>query len=194
MNDELSAKINNSIYYIIVFIISLLVVMFIPFIGSTVGIGLNLPTDTAGWIVWGTTKGIVSVLNVVLFDCFIKQARINVRDDVNYKKANEILGRITNKHEYKPKSPTRWMSQQYLTKGTTIFVSTALSTVALSQAILTFDWLSMLTYLFAVIMGVIFGILQMKKTELYWTQEYYEYAVMKEKEDKENDLCIEKGH
>ena len=191
MNDELYAKINNSIYYIIVFIISLLVVMFIPFIGSTVGIGLNLPTDTAGWIVWGTTKGIVSVLNVVLFDCFIKQARINVRNDDKYKKANEILGRITDKKEYKPKSPAHWMSQQYLTKGTTIFVSTALSTVALSQAILTFDWLSMLTYLFAVIMGVVFGVLQMKKTELYWTQEYYEYAIMKEKE---NDLCIEKGH
>lgn len=191
MNDELYGKINNSIYYIIVFIISLLVVMFIPFIGSTVGIGLNLPTDTAGWIVWATTKGIVSVLNVVLFDCFIKQARINVRDNDNYKKANDILGRITAKKDYKPKSPARWLSQQYLTKGTTIFISTAFSMVALSQAILTFDWLSMLTYLFAVIMGVVFGILQMKKTELYWTKEYYEYAIMKEIE---NDLCIKNGH
>lgn len=188
MSNELYQKLNNYIYYILIFLISLVVVLFIPFVGSTVGIGLNLPTTTAGWIVWGSTRGIVSILNVVLFDCFVKQAKINIREDEHYKKANEILGKISLSKEYKPKSPGQWLSKQYLSKGTTIFIGTALSVTALTQAVLTFDWLSMLTYLFAVFMGVIFGVLQMKKTEIYWTTEYYEYAIMKEKEIQDDNI------
>ena len=50
------------------------------------------------------------------------------------------------------------------------------TTVALTQAILSFDWMSMLTYLFTIVMGLIFGVLQMKTAEEYWTNEFWQYA------------------
>ena len=49
--------------------------------------------------------------------------------------------------------------------------------MALTQAILAFDWISFLVYLFTITMGIIFGVLAMKNAENYWTQEYYDYAV-----------------
>lgn len=64
-----------------------------------------------------------------------------------------------------------------------IFFGTALATVALTQAILTYDYVAMLTYLFTIGLGIVFGILQMKNVELYLTTEMYEYALMKEKEN-----------
>lgn len=86
-----------------------------------------------------------------------------------------------------PKSPHKWVSQQYGKKGTTIFLTTALSSIALTQAILSFDYVSMLTYLFTIIMGLIFGVLQMKTAEDYWTDEYLQYALMKQAEKERND-------
>lgn len=63
-----------------------------------------------------------------------------------------------------------------------IFLSTALATVALTQAALSFNWVDMLSYLFTIIMGIVFGILQMKTTEEYWRDEYLRYAKLKQDE------------
>lgn len=41
----------------------------------------------------------------------------------------------------------------------------------------------MLTYLFTIIMGLIFGILQMKRAEEYWTDEFWKYAKMIEEQN-----------
>lgn len=169
----------NTMYYIIIAILSLLTVLFLPMIGTTVGLAWALPTTTAGWVVFIATKLIVSVMNVLIFHCFMLQAKINIKDDANYQKANEILGRIRKK-EVAPRSPSRWNAQQYGTKGTTLFFSTTLATIALTQAIFTFDWVAALTYLFSMIMAVIFGLLQMKNAEEYWTTEYYQYAKQQE--------------
>ena len=57
-----------------------------------------------------------------------------------------------------------------------------MSVVALGQAILTFDWVAMLAYIFTIALGLIFGIMQMKKAEAYWTGEFYEYALKKQQE------------
>lgn len=46
-----------------------------------------------------------------------------------------------------------------------------------------FDWISFLTYLLTLIMGVIFGVLEMKTVEAFWTEEYYEYAKRLEEEN-----------
>ena len=43
----------------------------------------------------------------------------------------------------------------------------------------------MLTYLFTIIMGLIFGILQMRTAEEYWTNEYLEYAMMYKQQQEE---------
>ena len=172
-------KIKQSLYYIIIGVVSFIALVFLPMIGSTVGLGWNIPDTTVGWIVWVGSKIIVSTLNVLIFHCFMCQAKINVKDNENYKKAREILTDV-NLKEIKPRSPGKWKAEQYGKKGVTIFITSSLAVVALTQAVLTFDYISMLTYLFTIIMGLIFGILQMKTAEEYWTREYLEYALYRQ--------------
>lgn len=182
-------KFRQWLYYFIIGFVSLISLFFLPMLGSTVGLNWNIPNTVVGWIVWVVTKLIVAVLNIIIFHCFMLQAKVNVADNENYKKANEILLSVKKK-ERLPRSPEKWTSKQYFTKGVSIFLFSLLSAVALTQAILTFDWVSMLTYLFTIIFGVIFGVLQMKAAENYWTGEYYEFAIMIEKENELNELAV----
>lgn len=177
-------KIKQWMYYFIIGIISLIALTFLPMIGSTIGLGWNIPNTMVGWIVWVAVKIIVAVINVLIFHSFMCQAKLNVKDNKKYKEANEILGKIKIKN-FIPRSPKKWNTQQYTKKGTMIFITTALATVALTQAILTFDWIAMLTYLFTIIMGLIFGVLQMKSAEEYWTDEFWKYAIMVKEQQEE---------
>ena len=180
-------KIKLYTYYIIIGVVSLIALVFLPMVGSTVGLGFNVPNTTVGWIVWITVKLIMAILNVMIFYCFMEQAKVNVKDNEKFIEANRILEKTKDKRAKDPRSPGKWTSQQYGKKGTTIFITTMLATIALTQAILSFDYITMLTYLFTIVMGLIFGVIQMKSAELYWTDEYYKYALMVEREWKENE-------
>lgn len=180
------------LYYIIIGIISIISLVFLPMIGTQTGLAWNLPDTAIGWIIWGVLKLVIATINILIFHSFMQQAKINVKDDPKYKEALEILGRIQNK-KYIPRSPEKWTKKQYTTKGVSLFISSALTTIAFTQAILTFDWLAMLVYLFTIIMGVIFGIIQMKMAEEYWTDEFWKYAKMVEAEENERQTqkCLE---
>lgn len=162
-------------YYIIIGIVSFIALVFLPMLGTAVDLAWAIPETPVGWIVWTVTKLIMSAVNILIFHSFVCQGKLNIRDDPHYKEAVKILGNVREKN-YVPRSPKKFLSQEYGKKGVTIFILTALSTVALTQAILTFDWVSMLTYLFTIIMGVIFGVLEMKRVEEFWTGEFYDYA------------------
>lgn len=176
-------KVKQWMYYFIVGIVSFVALVFLPMIGTEVGLGWSVPDTTVGWIVWATIKALVASLNVTIFHSFMQQAKLNVRDNPRYREANEILSRVKIK-KYIPKSPKKWNTEQYGKKGVTLFISTAFATIALTQAILTFDWVSMLSYLFTIIMGLVFGVLQMKTAEEYWTDEFWKYAKMVEENNK----------
>lgn len=169
-------------YYFIIAVVSLIALIFFPMLGSTVGLNWAIPTTTVGWIVWITIKVLVAILNVIIFHCFMCQAKTNIKDNPQYIEARKILKSLDNK-ETIPMAPNKWVTRQYTRKGSMIGVVTAASTIALSQAILTFDWIAMLTYLFTIVMGVIFGILQMKSAEEYWTEEFYDYALYVQKQN-----------
>lgn len=175
MNEALE-KIKAGLYYCIIAIISIIALVFLPALGSTVGIGLALPTTVAGWIIYITTKLIVAVINVLIFHCFRLQGKLNVSQDPNYLRAQELLRNYGKLKNYIPLSPAAWNKKQWSSKGITLFITSILSVFALTQAILSFDYIAMLTYLFTIIMGLVFGILQMKKEEEYWTLGYLEYA------------------
>lgn len=64
-----------------------------------------------------------------------------------------------------------------------------MSVVAIGQAVLSYEWSTALAYLFTLGMGIIFGIMQMKKAENYWTTEYYEYALMKKHMEEEQQIA-----
>lgn len=189
MNESSTAKMKarQNIYYIIIAIISFITVAFLPMVGSTVGLQWNLPDTTVGWIVWAVTRLVISIINVLLFYSFMEQAKLNVKDNERYQQANEILLK-SKKKEHEPKSPSKWQAEQYGKKATKIFLGSAMSVVAFGQAILSYDWVSMLSYIFTLAMGLIFGVMQMKKAETYWTTEYYAYAIKKQ----ESELLEEK--
>ena len=174
--NEAMEKLKAGMYYCIIAIISVVALVFLPAIGSTVGIGLVLPTTIAGWIVYITTKIIIAIINVLIFQCFRLQGKLNVKDSNEYKQATKLLKTVKRSKEYIPLSPAQWSRRQWGSKGLTIFITSILSVFALTQAILTFDWIAMLTYLFTILMGLIFGVLQMKREEEYWTVGYLEYA------------------
>ena len=194
MNESSTAKMKakQNIYYIIIAIISFITVAFLPMVGSTVGLQWNLPDTTVGWIVWAVTRLVISIINVLLFYSFMEQAKLNVKDNERYKEANEILLK-SKKKEHEPKSPSKWQAEQYGKKATKIFLGSAISVVAFGQAILSYDWVSMLSYIFTLAMGLIFGIMQMKKAETYWTTEYYAYALKKQESELEEkqEECLQ---
>ena len=186
--DSVKQSLKQGMYYIIIAVISFISVVFLPMLGSTLGLGWKIPDTTAGWVVWGASRAIVATINVLLFHSFMEQAKLNIKDNEHYKEARDILVKVKKK-EHKPKSPAQWNAAQYGKKGTTIFLSSAMSVVAIGQAVLSYEWATALAYLFTLGMGIIFGIMQMKKAETYWTTEYYEYALMRKRMEEEQQIA-----
>lgn len=171
------SKIKQCLYYYLIGLISLVSLVFLPMLGSDIGLDWNVPNTAVGWIVWLMNRLIIAVINVLMFYSFMQQAKLNIKDNPKYIEARTILEQ-QNARTVLPRSPQKWSQRQWMTKGASLFISSALATVALTQAILTFDWVSMLTYFFVILMGLVFGVLQMKSAEEYWTEEYYQYALM----------------
>lgn len=174
-------------YYVIIGILSLIMLVFMPMLGTEVGLQWNVPNTKVGWIVWIVSKLCSASFNVMIFHCFNKQGKQNVREHTNYVKAKEKLIGKNGKLVANPRSPGEYASDIYSKKGVTIFVTTVLGTIGLGQAILTFNPLEFIVQLISLIIGLIFGFLQMKNTEDYYTQEYLDYANMVEK--KEDKKC-----
>lgn len=173
--------------YIIIGIVSFISVVFLPFVGSTAVGALVLPSTLGGWLVFLFSKLAVAVINMLLFYCFMEQAKTNVKDNPRYIEANEILQR----HKLMNVvylAPDIWEAKQYKTKGVMVAITSILSAFALTQAILVFDWIAMLSYLFTVIMGLCFGVIQMNVSEEYWTNDYYYYAKQIEKENNNDNV------
>lgn len=181
---EIMMKLRQNLYYCLIAIASFVALVFLPMLGTNVDAGWNLPTNRRGWIVFIAIRIIVSILNVFIFASFINQGKLNVSDDPNYKKAQQLLAKVKNK-DYVPRSPRKFNAIEYGQKGVTVFLSTATSLVALTQAILSYDWIALLTYALTVTGSIVFGIFEMKKVEIYWTVEYLEYA--------ERQVALEEG-
>lgn len=166
--------------YAIIIVVSIIALLFLPMIGSTANLKLMLPNSRTGWVVYIVSKLCIVAINFVIFHSFMQQAKLNVRDNPKFIEANEIMGKIVS-NKYNPRSPEKWLKQQYGTKGTTLFITTLLGCVTLTQAVLAFDWTTLLTYLCVIVSGVIFGIFQMSTAEDFWTGEYWQYAKLIQK-------------
>lgn len=174
------------LYYSLIIVISIITLVFMPMMGSTVGLGFNLPNTAAGWVVYILTRFAVAGLNLLIFYCFMEQAKINVKDNEKYIEANKILELDDPERKYKPQSPREWNRKEYGKKGFMITLGSLLSAFALTNAILTYDWIVFLTYLVTLLLGLIMGVLQMRSAEYYWTNEYWQYAKGVQKKREEN--------
>ena len=174
--------------YIIIGVLSLISTCFLPMLGSKLGIGFNIPDTKAGWIVWILTKLCIVLVNILIFDQFVKQAKVNVRDNEQFKKAEEILNNVGDEDEEEILPAKMYISKLYKKKSISLTITTILGIFGLSNAILTFDWVSMLTYLFTIVMALIFGWITMNEVEEIWTDKHYKYALKIQKENLEKEI------
>ena len=200
-NEEksLREKLSLNFYYCLIFILSLLVMtvapMFTPSANTDLGIAAIFPHTPIGWAIYICTKLFVGVVNLLLFHCFVKQAKINIKDNEKYIEACKIY-EMYHPKEYNPRSPKEYFGQLYRRKGIMIFLTSILSAIVLTNAILSFDLTAFVTYSMTILMGIIFGILKMKEVEAYWIGEFYDAAMLlqnkyKKQEDFSNEHSTE---
>lgn len=175
--------------YIIIAILSLISVFFLPMLGSEAGVGLKLPNTSAGWIVYILTKLCIIAINMLLLDQFVKQSKVNVRDNKNFIEADEYFN--TKEVYEKLLTPKEFIGGIYKRKMLTTTICSILGVFGFTQAILVFDWVSMLTYMFTIVFGLIFGWITMNECEIYWTETYYK-LYLKEKEKKDAEISGER--
>ena len=179
-------------YYLIGFI-SIAIPLIFSLVGSAAGLAIILPTTIAGWIVWAIQLIMVGGANVAVFHCFIQQAKINVKDNERFITANKLLNQIQSKDNI-ARSPKQFFRREYGGKAISLFITSALSVFSLGQAILSFNLITLISYLITMSIGVIASYLEMKKVEEFWIEEYYQFAhqeverqKQKQKEQTTND-------
>ena len=161
--------------YVLIGLTSLVSLFFLPFLGSHVGLQIVLPDTTAGWIVFAFTKILVAGINVLIFHCFIEQGKLRSKNNPRYQEAVKILDVFKVKQKTLV-SPEVFFKKEYTHKGISIAITSMLSAFGLAQAVLTWDALTFLTYLFTILMGLVFGLLEMVKVESYLTTDFWYYA------------------
>lgn len=167
--------------YFIIAILATLVVFFLPMLGTSATLQFILPNTVAGWIVYISTKLCIVVINLLIYDQFMKRAKINVKDDPMFIEAERILADYFNEEEdILPAS--YYISKMYRSKMTSTAIFTILGVFGFTNAILTFDWVSMLSYTFTIIMALTFGWISMGEAEIIWIERHYKYAKRVEKE------------
>lgn len=192
---NLKEKFSLNFYYCLIFLLSLLVMtvapMFTPSANTDLGIAAIFPHSVIGWAIYICTKVFVGVVNLLLFHCFVKQAKINIKDNEKYLTACKVYETYHPK-EYNPRGPKQYFGQLYRKKGIMIFLTSMLSAVVLTNAILAFDVTAFVTYCMTIVMGLVFGILKMKEVETYWTSEFYDAAMqLQNKYTNQEDLVNE---
>lgn len=176
MNDKVKEVLRNNLYYVIIGVLSLLVLIVFPFLRSDFEAGWNFPTTSEGWFLFWFEKITVTGINLTIFTAFKKQGKLNVLENEMYKKAQELMNKVKTK-AYKPLSPLQYQARSYGKKGTTLILTTVFSLVAITRMILKFDYLALISYGVTILLGIIFGIFAMKSDEVYWTNDYYFYAL-----------------
>lgn len=176
-------KLNLWFYYVIAFIVSAICLFVLPLFTTDIGLDFIWPDTKLAWAVYIITRLFVSAANVLIFYCFVKQARINSERDEHYRRANTLLMDLKSK-ERRPRSPQAYFRKLYITKVISVFVLSLLASIVLTDVILKFNMTTFVTYCATICCGIIFGILKMKDVEFFWTHEYYEYAIMISEENK----------
>lgn len=187
---EIRKTLNDSAYFIIIGLISMLTVFIPPlFMGClSSDIGLAFPKTLEGWILYAILNGSTAIANISLLVLFKLQAKKNARSNDNFKKANEILNNLAGRKEvFIPRSPAKIDASDYTRKVLAIVVSTLTASITLTSLILSFDWMTLLSCLVSIIITLCISWITMINNEIYWTEEYLLYAKMiEEKHDKPN--------
>lgn len=165
----------NNIYPIVIFIASLLVLVIVPMIGTQAEGGLAIPTEPEEAILYWTIKGLTAALNLTIFAAFRRQAKMKAKNSKGFQQAEEILGKVKQKKE-RYISPMEFSAKQWGTKGFTLLLSTALTSVALTNLVIYYDWVTAIACAVSIAIAVLFGLMTLASEEYYWEVEYLKYA------------------
>ena len=167
------------VYYGIIGVILLLTTVLIPFLAGGIteqGFDYYVPKTTSGWIIFWAIRIGTLVGNIAVYGLFKAQAKTNVRYDDNYIKACELLNKLNGEKGFIPMSPKKKAAKDWTTKGIFMVMTTAAESIVIGTLIINFDFITFLSCLSSSITAIIFGIVQMVKDEVYWTDEYLLYA------------------
>ena len=114
---------------------------------------------------------------MIIFHSFVKQGKLNIKDNPVYLQALAILSSIKpKKTDKKAPSPAKYHASVYTKKGLSLVVASFLSLLVFGEAILRLDYVALISYAITLIIGIVFGILQMKDEEYYWMSMFLTYA------------------
>ena len=172
-------KFKTYVYYGIIGVILLLTTVLIPFLAGGIteqGFDYYVPKTTSGWVIfWAIRIGTV-LGNIAVYGLFKAQAKTNVRYDENYIKACELLNKLNGEKGFIPMSPRKKAVKDWTTKGVFMIITTASQSILIGTLIINFDFITFLSCLSSSITAIVFGIVQMVKDEVYYTDEYLLYA------------------
>lgn len=194
---EIRRKLNDSAYFIMIGLISMLTVFLPPlFMGClSSDIGLAFPKNLEGWILWTIMNVSTAIANISLLILFKLQAKKNARNDPNFKKANDILNRLAGVREiFVPRSPQQMNARDYTKKVIAIVISTFTASITLTSLILSFSWMTLLSCLVSIIITLCVSWITMINNEEYWCEEYLLYAELMEKKRQEELAKIEQAN
>ena len=188
MADINKPKLSEYTNYIIITAACILMGFVPPMLGAVMGLGLNLPTTVAGWIVWTVLQVCNSVANCLMFYAFTAQGKDNIKQHPSYIKATELLRVNKIYKEISLISPQEWERKGWFKKMAWMAVGTLLGGIALTQAVMAFDVVRFFTQIITIVFGILFGLFQMKKTEEMYSDYYLEYAEQQVRIKKDEEL------
>lgn len=187
MDNRKKSKLSEWTNYIIITAACLLMGFVPPMIGAVVGFGLLLPTTTAGWIIWTVLQVSNAIANCLMFYAFTAQGKDNIKTHPSFIKATEILRSNEVYKENILMSPQEWEHRGWGKKMAWMAICTILGSTALTQAVVAFDVIRFITQIITIIFGLLFGLIQMKKTEEMYSDYYLEYAEQQARIKKEQE-------
>ena len=193
--NEIKMKMKNGIYYILTALLSIVSIVVFPMLdNSNLTFKDTFPTTATGWTLWIIERVLIIVMNLLILNNFVLQARRNIKDNDNYIQANKILDKYKPKG-YKPQSPSQYMSRMYLKKGGSLIITAAASLITIGEAAVNYNYLLLIATVVTIVFAIVFGVVAMHNTEMYWTTEYLDYAHMIEDnrnkiEEKEIKQCL----
>lgn len=166
-------------YYMVIGVILLLVTVLIPFLAGGINaqdFNYYIPKTTEGWIVFWAIRAGTVVGNITVFGLFKAQAKTNCKYDPAYIKACELLNKMNGEEGFIPMSPRQKAVKDWTTKGIFMTITTAAESIVIGTLIFNFDIVTFISCISSSITAVLFGIVQMVKDEVYWTEDYLLYA------------------
>lgn len=175
--DKGKKLIKDNLWYGLIGILSIVVLVFFPMIGSGLPLRVTLPDSVIGWVVYIFSKLAIAAINICIFHSFMEQGKLNVSGFWKKLLADEILHKVKQQKQLIPLSPEEWLRKEYKNKGISITVSSVLSCIVLSQVVLTFDFIVFISFFLTLVIGLVFGIMALFKSEHFWSMDYFDYAV-----------------